>query len=122
MPTTLTGYLWLKGLHRGLPGWPCPLRALTGIPCPTCYLTRATSAALSGDLDASVSLHAFGPLAAAALLWWSLIAIRQRRLVPRSLPAWPLGWGALALVTYWLLRLWLSFGLGWWQFPAFPEP
>ncbi len=113
LPATLTSYLWLKGLHPGLPGLSCPLRALTGIPCPTCYLTRATSAALSGQLGESLALHAFGPLAAVALLWWSVVAIRQRRLIPRRLPAWPLGWGAAALMTYWLLRLWLSVGLGW---------
>ena len=66
-------------------------------------------------------MHAFGPLAAAALLWWSVVAIRQRRLVPRGLHAWPLGLAAAALAVYWLLRLWLSFGLGLRGFPAFPE-
>ena len=120
LPATLTGTLWLKGLHPALPGWPCPLRALTGIPCPTCFLTRATSAALTGNLDSAIRFHAFGPLAAAALLWWSVVAIRQRRLVPADLPAWPLGWAAALLLAYWLLRLWLSFGLGIRGFPGFP--
>jgi hypothetical protein len=120
LPASLTGYLWLKGLHPALPGWPCPLRALTGIPCPTCFLTRATGAALRGDLPSSLQLHAFGPVVATALLWWSITALRQRRLVPPQLPAWPLGAGALALVAYWGLRLWLSFGLGIQGFPGFP--
>ena len=70
LPATLTGYLWLKGLQPHLPGLSCPLRTLTGIPCPTCYLTRATSAALTGDLAGSIRWHAFGPLVAAGLLWW----------------------------------------------------
>jgi hypothetical protein len=121
LPTSLTAYLWLKGLHPDLPGWPCPLRALTGIPCPTCFLTRATSDALSGDLSGSLRLHAFGPLAAAALIGWSVVAIQQRRLVPQGLPAWPLGLSAAGLLLYWLLRLWLRFGLGVRGFPAFPE-
>jgi hypothetical protein len=119
LPAGLTGHLWLKGLHPGLPGLSCPLLALTGIPCPTCFLTRATSAALSGDLGHSVELHAFGPLVAAALLWWSVIAIQQRRLLPQGLPAWPLGWGVASLVVYWLLRIGLSFGLGLHGFPGF---
>jgi hypothetical protein len=66
-------------------------------------------------------LHAFGPLAAAALIGWSVVAIRQQRLVPRGLPAWPLGLSAAGLLLYWLLRLWLSFGLGVRGFPAFPQ-
>ena len=62
----------------------------------------------------------FGPLVAAGLIWWSIAAIYQRRLLPHRLPAWPLGWGAAALVTYWLLRLALSFGLGVRGTPGFP--
>ena len=119
LPSSLSGYLWLKGRHPALPGWPCPLRALTGIPCPTCFLTRATCAALSGDLAGSLQQHAFGPLAAAGLLGWSIWAIRQRRLVPEELPAAPLGLVAAGLTLYWLLRLWLSFGLGLRGFPGF---
>lgn len=119
-PASLTGYLWLKGLHPSLPGWPCPLRALTGIPCPTCFLTRATAAALTGDLRTSVEWHAFGPLAALVLISWSLLALRQQRLWPKGLPRWPLPAAAVALLAYWLLRLLLSYGLGQWGFPAFP--
>ncbi len=117
LPAALSGYLGLKGVHPTLPGWPCPLRALTGIPCPACFLSRATSAALSGDLSGSIQLHAFGPLAAAALLGWSALAIRQRRLLPSGLPAWPPGPLAAGLILYWLLRLWLAFR----GFPAFPD-
>lgn len=109
--------MWLKGLHPGLPGWACPLRSLTGIPCPTCFLTRATSAALTGDLSGSLELHAFGPLVAGGLLWWSLLALQQRRLMPRALPARPLAATGLALLAYWALRVGLSFhGLK--SFPA----
>ena len=112
LPAGLTGALWLKGLYPGLPGWSCPLRALTGVPCPTCYLTRATAASLTGNLDGALQLHAFGPVVAMALLTWSVFSVRQRRLLPRELPAWPLGAGVVALLGYWLLRLGVSFG-GW---------
>ena len=125
LPAGLCGYLWLKGAHPDLPGWSCPLRSLTGIPCPTCFLSRATSAALRGDLAGSLQLHAFGPLAALALLGWAVLAIQQRRLRPRLGPAAAdprlLAWGGLALLLYWLLRLLLSYGLGQRGFPAFPS-
>lgn len=120
-PAGLTLYLMAKGCQPSLPGWPCPLRSLTGIPCPTCFLTRATAAALSGDLVGSIHWHAFGPLAAAALLGWSFTAIAQRRLLPRGLPTWPLGATALGLLAYWLLRLTLRFAFGVSGFPAFPQ-
>ncbi|MCX5941111.1 MAG: DUF2752 domain-containing protein [Cyanobium sp. LacPavin_0818_WC50_MAG_67_9] len=120
LPASLTGYLWLKGLHPDLPGLGCPLRQLTGIPCPGCFLTRATSAALVADLPSSISLHAFGPLAAGVLVWWSITSVRQRRLVPLGLPAVPFGVAAVGLLAYWLMRLGLSFGLGLHGFPAFP--
>ena len=116
MPAGFTFYLWLKGGHPLLPGWTCPLRAITGIPCPTCYVTRATELALRGDLAGSLEQHAFGPLVAAGLICWSLSAIRQRRLGPR-LKLGPatnrLGPGTLALagsalLAYWLLRLTLQ--------------
>ncbi len=117
LPSVLTGYLWWKGRHPGLPGLSCPLRALTGIPCPTCFLTRSTAEALQGDLGQAFVLHAFGPPLAAILLIWSVWAIRRRRLVPPRLPAWPLGAVTLGLLAYWGLRLLLQFGLG---TPAFP--
>ena len=112
LPSVLTGTLWLKGLHPGIPGWTCPLRALTGVPCPTCFLTRATTAALSGDLQGSIHWHAFGPLAAAGLLAWSGLALQRRRLLP--LPYGKALWlgVALALLLFWLLRLTLSYGFG----------
>jgi hypothetical protein len=93
------------------------VRALIGIPCPTCFLTRATSAALTGNLGESVRWHAFGPLLAAGLLWWSVQAIRRRELLPLRLESRALGWIAAALLGYWALRLGLSFT----GFNAFPH-
>lgn len=105
--------MWLKGLHPQLPGFSCPLRALTGIPCPTCFLTRATSAALTGDLHDAVHWHLFGPVMAAVLVGWSLVSIRQRRLVPRGVlqgaaARRTLALGTGSLLAYWLLRLSLN--------------
>lgn len=111
-PAGLTLALAVKGCWPALPGWPCPLRALTGIPCPTCFLTRATAAALTGQLEQSVRLHAFGPLVAAALLVWSVAAIRHRRLVPFQLRVSTVALVCFSLFAYWLVRLTLQFGFG----------
>ena len=105
LPATLTSALWLKGVHPGLPGLGCRLRALTGVPCPTCFLTRATSTALTGDLGESLQWHLFGPIAALGMVFWSVLALQQRRLIPRGLPLWPLPLVAGGLISYWLLRL-----------------
>ena len=117
LPSALTAYLWLKGGHPGLPGLACPLRALTGVPCPTCFLTRATAASLRGDLSGAVTLHAFGPLAAATLVVWSVMAIRQRRLLPWQLEAGPLMLVGSALLAYWGARLVAQQMLGVQAFP-----
>ena len=105
LPATLTGALWLKGLHPDLPGLGCPLRAFTGVPCPTCFLTRATAAALTGDLSESLQWHLFGPIAALGLVLWSVQSLQQRRLIPKGLPLWPIPWMGGGLISYWLLRL-----------------
>ena len=105
LPATLTGAVWLKGLYPALPGLGCPLRALTGVPCPSCFLTRATGEALTGDLSGSLQWHFFGPIVAVALVLWSVLALQQRRLISRGLPLWPLPVVAGGLISYWLLRL-----------------
>jgi hypothetical protein len=62
--------------------------------------------------------HPFGPFAAAALVGWSVLAIRHRRLLPPQLKGRHLVVAALALLLVWLARLALQFGLG---IPAFPD-
>jgi hypothetical protein len=117
LPLGATGLLVLKGLHPGLPGFSCPLRALTGIPCPTCYLTRATAASLVGRFGDAVALHAFGPVLAAGLVIWSAQALRGGRLVPRVLRGWHLVVLGLLLLLYWAGRMGLTYGLGLQAFP-----
>ena len=96
------------------------MRALTGIPCPACFLTRATCASLRGDFSSALQLHAFGPLLAAGLVIWSLAALRRRRLGLARIKPWHLAATALALGAYWALRLLFSYGLGLGGLLAFP--
>ena len=120
LPSSLTLYVWLKGVHPDLPGMTCPLRALTGIPCPACFLTRATSEALQGDLVSSFDQHAFGPILAIGLLLWSIQAIRHRHFFPFSPRAFPIFIGTIFFFMYWLIRLSLTLSFGLRGFPAFP--
>jgi hypothetical protein len=58
-------------LLPGHAGLPCPLRTLTGIPCPLCGTTTSVEATLHGDLAAAFAANPAGPLlvvAAVALL------------------------------------------------------
>ena len=118
VPAALTGYLWLKGGWPELPGLSCPLRALTGIPCPTCFLTRATCVSLRGDWHQALQLHAFGPLVAAALVLWSVQAIQARTFYPKGLEGWHLVVVSVALLCYWAARMGLNYGLGLQAFPS----
>ena len=97
----------------GLPGWPCPVRHLLGIPCPGCGLTSATTALLHGDWHTSLSLHAFAPLFLIALTLIgvsSLLPERPRRSLIYTIETIERRTGIatillLGLMLYWLIRL-----------------
>lgn len=46
----------------GNPGLPCPLRTLTGVPCPFCGLTTSVKAVLQGDGHTAWAANPFGLL------------------------------------------------------------
>lgn len=117
LPSVLSGYLFVKGFQTGLPGLSCPLRALTGIPCPGCFLTRAVAASLHGDLATAVHWHPIGPVAALMLIVWSVVSIRQKRLVPAHGSGVALAGLAVLLAIAWGVRMVGRFGYG---LPWFP--
>lgn len=100
------GGVLLAGRAVGIPGPPCPLRTLTGIPCPGCGMTRTAEAMAQGQVA-----HALGIDAAAVLLVVAIgvlaavhlvrVVIR-RRPPPRLLEGWavPAVLGALVLVHW----------------------
>jgi hypothetical protein len=53
----------------------CPLRRLTGCPCPTCGGTHAAMALLRGDLPAAIALNPLVATAALILALWLTYAI-----------------------------------------------
>lgn len=52
-------YFYARGLH--IPFLVCPLRYWTGVPCPTCGMTRSFTALVQGDWEQAIAYHLFGP-------------------------------------------------------------
>ena len=85
----------------------CPLRAVTGVPCPFCGMTTGTLAVARGDLAASIAANPAAIVLVAAVVFAFLPdRVRRRALDPvRGLaraPAW-LPWAALVPLWIWQL-------------------
>jgi Protein of unknown function (DUF2752) len=61
---------------------PCPLRTITGVPCPLCGMTRGVTAAVHGNLGHALFLNP-GSIAAVLLALAVLLAWRTRRVTVR---------------------------------------
>jgi hypothetical protein len=55
-------FLALADPVRPLPGVHCGMKALLGIPCPLCGMTRALSSLVRGHLAAGIAFHPLSPL------------------------------------------------------------
>ena len=80
------------------PALPCPLRSLTGLPCPFCGMTRSVTAAIHLRLDEALVLNPAGVLAVVVAIGL-LVAWRVRSVeVPvRAAP--------IALLLLWVWQL-----------------
>ncbi len=103
------------GLHlAGLPGWACPFKQLTGIPCPGCGLTTATGQLVHAEFGASLRTHAFAPIFVAAFLLMVIVIVLPKDLSQRLVSAiaqvertsGATAWVLTALMVYWIVRLW----------------
>lgn len=99
--------------------WTCPLLALTGLPCPTCGLTRSLAATWRGDWTRAIQFHAFGPplfaiSLAAGLVWFVELGLGRSLLPWRSLMRNTWRPMLVSLLIYYGSRLWLSWQAGSW--------
>jgi len=113
----LVGYLSFKKYLTWLPGWSCPIRHATGLPCPTCFLTRSVTASLNGNLGEALEYHLFGPPVAGLLIWWILYSLKKRKLIPSSLKALHISIFFSMIFIYWIFRLVLNV---FFSVPSFP--
>ena len=81
------------------PPFACPLRALTGIPCPFCGMTRACVAAVHGHLATSLAFNPAGVLVVVAAL---VALVRPQWLARVRVPTWVAG---VAVAGLWLWNI-----------------
>ena len=83
-------------LLPGHAGLPCPLRTLTGVPCPLCGMTTSVEACVHGHLLAALRANPAGPFAVLAAL---ALLVRRPAGRPLTVPT--------ALVVMLLLGMWV---------------
>jgi len=79
---------------------PCPLRALTGIPCPLCGSTRGVIAAIHGDIGHALSLNP----ASIAVLVMALLIVAGWRIERVRIPVWTIASVFAVLWAYQLFK------------------
>jgi Protein of unknown function (DUF2752) len=96
--------------------WPCAFRAATGLPCPTCGLTRSVVMSLHGEFARAWNMSPAGPVAVVGLAAFALAMLAL------AFVQWAGAEDRTALVRLWIRRLALAFGAaaavvwlgGWW--------
>ena len=82
----------------GDPGIACPLRTLTGVPCPFCGMTRGITDLAHGDVAGALLLNPGSILLVAAAI--ALVFARRPRQV--RLPAWSV---VATIAALWVFQL-----------------
>jgi len=107
------GTLQVGLVATGLPGWPCPIKAALGVPCPGCGLSAAVVLLLRGRWSYALRVHAFAPVFLLGIMLMMMVSLLpadlHRRAVAR-IAALERRTGIVAflllgLVAYWVLRL-----------------
>ena len=69
----------------GHPGLACPLRTLTGVPCPLCGMTTSVEETVRGHLSRAFAANPAG-IAAVAVALFLIVGRPERLRVPAALP------------------------------------
>jgi hypothetical protein len=88
----------ILSLLPGHAGLPCPLRTVTGVPCPLCGMTTGVEDVFRGRLLGALQANPGGPLAVAA----AVVLLARRPPGAVRLPAVVL---LLVLASMWLFEL-----------------
>ncbi|MEO1131882.1 MAG: DUF2752 domain-containing protein [Cyanobacteria bacterium J06639_1] len=91
----------------------CPILALTGVPCPSCGMTRSVVSLVRGQVGEAIAYHAFGPVVCLGLLtiiWHCVWELRVGRRVMTPYVRWASQWrwqkwGVASFLGYYGLRL-----------------
>lgn len=81
----------------GNPGLPCPLRTITGVPCPFCGMTTSVEATVHMQFGDALAANPAGDLLVIVAI--VLLAVR-----PKSIPV-PMTLAAIVLGLMWLFEL-----------------
>jgi hypothetical protein len=82
----------------GHPGLPCPLRTMTGIPCPFCGTTTSVESTLHADPGAALAANPLGPALVAAAV---VLVVRR----PHHAVRLPLFFVIVLAAALWLFEL-----------------
>ena len=100
-----------RGNTSSLLGLPtlCPLRALTGVPCPGCGITRALCLCAHGHVWEAITVyHPVVPLVVIALVGAATYGLRFGKPIPERIAA-PFAYVTIAF----LLAVWVARMTGW---------
>ena len=102
-------YLAISDPNKPASWYPvCPFKAMTGLDCPGCGITRALHALLTGHPVRALDHNALFVVAAvAAVVWLAVNKVRTLRGRPTLRVKHPAAWGIAAgvvVVAFWVLR------------------
>ena len=80
-------------------GLPCPLRTVTGVPCPLCGMTASVENTLHGHLHAAVSANPAGPIILVLAIATCTVGFKRTWV---AVPYWFI---AVGLCSTWLWEL-----------------